>query len=44
MDIRGMEIADLNSIQISQLQEAEKKLNEGRQGEEIILLAFSRKS
>ncbi|MDQ0286989.1 hypothetical protein J2Z49_002106 [Desulfofundulus luciae] len=44
MDIRGMEFADLNDIQLSQLQEVEKKLNAGRQGKEIILLAFSRES
>ncbi len=44
MEIRGVEFAELTDPQLSQLQEAEKKLNAGRQGKEIILLAFARES
>ncbi|MCS5694651.1 MULTISPECIES: hypothetical protein [Desulfofundulus] len=44
MDLQGVQLATLNDVQISQLQEAEKKLNAGRQGREIILLAFTRES
>lgn len=39
----GMEAARLTDIQLSQLQEAEKKLNADRKGDEIYLLAVTRK-
>lgn len=38
-----MEPAQLTAPQLSQLMEAEKKLNEGRQDREIYLLAVTRK-
>ena len=44
MELKEIELARLTAPQLSQLQEAEKKLNEGRQGQEIYLLAVIRKS
>lgn len=43
INTRGMAVARLTDPQISQLQEAEKKLNAGSQGQEIYLLAVTRK-
>ncbi|WP_161486048.1 hypothetical protein [Desulfotomaculum copahuensis] len=39
---QGMEVARLTDPQLSQLQEAEKKLNAGHQAHEIYLLALTR--
>jgi len=44
LDTKGMQAASLTSAQISELKEAEKKLNAGKGGPEIYLLAVSRTS
>lgn len=43
INTKGMEVATLNEVQLSQLLEAEKKLNQGKQGHEIYLLATQRR-
>jgi|GEM_PF-1888667 len=44
IDTKGMQVASLDGSQINELKEAEKKLNAGRAGAEIYLLAVSRSS
>jgi FMN-dependent NADH-azoreductase len=43
MDLASMELAHLNAVQLTQLQDLEKKLNKDKQQKEIYLLALTRK-